>query len=178
MRALMSFRLSIASAALLAVVACFGAAGCGHDIGDSCTVSTDCATDGTRECDESSPSGYCTIAGCDYDTCPSEATCVRFYTGGFTNLTCDPTTEDDGESNATDNCSIDELCSLNGYCVPRSAEVRYCMKTCSSNGDCRDGYECRDLTLQSEHGGEDVLAPGDMVSTSSPKFCAPAPASN
>ena len=73
-----------------------------------------------------------------------------------------------------DQCTLDELCSLEGHCVPRSSEVRYCMATCGSNGDCRDGYECRDLELMIEHGGEPVLAPGVAVDESAPKFCAPA----
>ncbi len=147
------------------------AVGCGKEIGDACIVSSDCATDGTRICDiaSSEPDGYCTIMGCDYDTCPSEATCVRFFTGGFTNKPCDPQTE----NISTDDCSLDELCSLEGLCVPRSAEIRYCMRTCSSQGDCRDGYECRNLTLMIAHGGEPVLAPGDVVNSSSPNFCAP-----
>ena len=33
-------------------------------------------------CDTSSPDGqgYCTIEGCDWNTCPSEAVCIRFFT--------------------------------------------------------------------------------------------------
>jgi len=146
-------------------------AACGKEIGDPCIVSSDCSTDGTRQCDSSSKEGYCTIRGCDYDTCPSEAACIRFFTGSFSNRTCDPTTED----RSTDNCSLDELCSIEGHCVPRSSEVRYCMRTCESNGDCRDGYECRDLDLMKSHGGEPVLAPGEIVDASAPKFCAIAP---
>jgi hypothetical protein len=48
------------------------------------------------------------------------------------------------------------------------------MKICQSSGDCRDGYECRDLDLMKEHGGEPVLEPGKIVDESSPKFCAAA----
>ena len=36
----------------------------------------------------------------------------------------------------------DELCSLAGHCVPRSAEVRFCKRTCESDGDCRRGARC------------------------------------
>ena len=81
--------------------------------------------------------GYCTIQGCDYSTCPDEAACIRFFTGGVR--------ESRPATKSTDDCSLDELCDLNKHCVPRSSEVRYCMKTCESNDDCRDGYECRDL---------------------------------
>ncbi len=158
---------------LIAFVVSLAAVGCGKEIGDACIVSSDCSTAGDRQCDTSQKEGYCTIMGCDYNTCPSEGVCVRFFTGAFANRPCDPTTED----RTTNDCSLDELCDLNGNCVPRSAESRYCMKRCSSNGDCRDGYECRGLTQMKEHGGEPVLAPGVQVDESSPKFCAIAPAS-
>ena len=36
-----------------------------------------------------------------------------------------------------DDCSDDELCTLGGSCVPRLAEIRYCMKNCGDDGDCR-----------------------------------------
>jgi len=156
--------------ALLAVLGIV-AVGCGKEIGDECVVSTDCATDGTRSCDSSSRGGYCTIQGCDFDTCPEEAACIRFFTGNFANRDCNPASEDRG----TDDCSLDELCSLVGKCVPRSSEVRYCMRTCGDDSDCRDGYECRDQTLMVEHGGEPVLAPGGLVTESSVKFCASQP---
>lgn len=145
--------------------------GCGKEIGDECVVASDCSPNGDRQCDQSSNGGYCTIQGCDYNTCPEEAACIRFFTGSFSNLTCDPATED----LATDDCNLDELCALTGFCVPRSAEVRYCMRRCDSNDDCRDGYECRDLDLMIEHGGEPVLAPGVEIDSSAPKFCAPSP---
>ncbi|MBS1118712.1 MAG: hypothetical protein H6Q90_940 [Deltaproteobacteria bacterium] len=152
---------------VLAMVA--AAMGCGKEIGDECIVSSDCSPNGDRQCDISSKKGYCTIQGCDLDTCPSEATCVRFFTGNFQNRSC-PTTEDPSIPNE---CSLDELCSLVGKCVPRSSEVRFCMRTCSGNNDCRDGYECRDVNLMRLHGGEPVQAPGDPVDSSSSRFCAP-----
>lgn len=149
------------------------ALGCSREIGDSCVVPADCDPDGERECLEPAvEGGYCTIRGCDFNTCPEEAACIRFFTGGFTNRTCDPTAADGGRSA----CSLDELCSIKGICVPRSAEVRFCMRTCGSDGDCRGGYECRDLALMKQHGGEPVLAPGAVVGDDSPKFCALAPA--
>jgi len=147
------------------VVALLLAAGCGSEIGDSCILSSDCDPNGERYCDVSSKEGYCTIQGCSFDSCPDEATCVRFFTGNFTNRPCD----------SNDACTLDELCSLEGHCVPRSSEVRYCMKKCDGNGDCRDGYECRNLDLQIQHGGEPVLAPGVEIDSSAPKFCAPSP---
>lgn len=140
----------------------FGA-GCSKEIGDECTVSSDCDPNGERFCDTSSGNpGYCTIQGCDVETCPEEAVCVRFFTGSFHNRTCDPTYEyGDG------NCTFDEICSLAGSCVPRSSEVRYCMRKCDDDGDCRGNYECRDRALMVEHGGQPV-----GVSPENGKFCA------
>ena len=141
-------------------------------IGDPCAVSSDCSPNGDRIClDSQVKDGYCTIMGCDYNTCPDSAVCVRFFMGQFDNRPCDHMTEDV----STDDCSLDELCDLEDHCVPRSSEVRYCMASCSSNGDCRDGYECRTLELMIEHGGEPVLAPGTPVDDNVPKFCAAAP---
>jgi hypothetical protein len=146
-------------------------AACGREIGDSCIVSSDCSPQGDRQCDTLSTSGYCTIMGCDFNTCPSEAVCVRFFTGNFSNTMCDPT-----QPNVSSGCSLDELCTLTGNCVPRAAEIRYCMRKCNKESDCRSSYECRDLGLMKAHGGEPVLAPGVLVDQSAPKFCASAPA--
>jgi hypothetical protein len=157
----------------LLVLALF-AAGCGKEIGDACIVNSDCDPNGQRICvDPNTKSGYCTIQGCDFDTCPSEAACIRFFTGQFNNKLCNAMTEDV----STDDCSLDELCDLSGHCVARSSEVRYCMRKCSTDGDCRDGYECRNLELMQAHGGEPVLAPGTPIDDSAPKFCAVKPAS-
>jgi hypothetical protein len=145
-----------------------GSVGCGKEIGDACVVSSDCSPNGDRLCDISQKEGYCTIMGCDYSTCPDGAACVRFFTGGFENRTCET---------SPDQCSLDELCDINKHCVPRSSEIRYCMKTCESNSDCRDGYECRDISLMKAHGGEPVLQPGSQIDENAPKFCAIAPAS-
>src|SRR4051794_36842004 len=100
------------------IVSLLTAAGCGKEIGDKCIISTDCSPTGDRMCDTSSKEGYCTIQGCDVGTCPEEAECVRFFTGGFANRMCDPATEDRG----TDDCGLDELCSIVGRCVARSSE--------------------------------------------------------
>ena len=142
------------------------AAGCGKEIGDECILDSDCDSNGLRDCDTSQRGGYCTIQGCDYDTCPEDSACIRFFTGGFENRVCQVQAD----------CSLDELCSLEGLCVPRSSEVRYCMATCGDDSDCRDGYECRDLDLMREHGGEPVLTPGTAINDdTAPKFCAAQP---
>jgi hypothetical protein len=156
---------TVVIAALVAFGA-IGAIGCGKEIGDSCIVSSDCSPNGDRQClsPTTEKEGYCTIQGCDFSTCPDEAACIRFFTGSFANKSCD-----------VEGCSLDELCDLNNRCVPRSAEIRYCMKTCDNDDDCRDGYECRDLAKMRLHGGEPVLAPGVAIDSSAPKFCATKP---
>jgi hypothetical protein len=151
---------------VLALCAVTLGVGCGKEIGDACVVSSDCSPNGDRQCDVSQHEGYCTIQGCDFDTCPDEAACVRFFTGQFENKPCDTNLQ----------CSLDELCNINHHCVPRSSEVRFCMRTCGSNGDCRDGYECRTFDLMKAHGGEPVLEGGTMpTEQNAPKFCAIAP---
>ena len=157
---------------LLAIVA--GA--CGKEIGDSCVISTDCDPNGGRICDALSKDGYCTIQGCDYSTCPDEATCVQFFTGSFSNKACNHAEQPDQCNPQTESCcSLDELCAVDDHCVPASSEVRFCMRKCNSDGDCRDGYECRDLQKMKDHGGEPVPAPGALVDDHSPKFCAMKP---
>src|SRR5262245_8072910 len=105
---------------VVVVLAVLGAGfGCGKEIGDACIVSSDCSPNGDRLCiDPNVHGGYCTIQGCDFSTCPSEAACIRFFTGSFENRDC----------TSVNDCTLDELCSLKGKCVPRSAEVRFCMK--------------------------------------------------
>lgn len=160
---------------------------CGKEIGDACVFSSDCSPNGDRQCiDPNQSGGYCSIQGCDYSTCPGEAACIRFFTGSFENPLQDPQPDPpvdpplrkvcgDVEDNATHVCSLDELCAITGHCVARSSEVRYCMRTCGSDGDCRDGYECRDLDKMKAHGGQPVLAPGVAIDAHAPKFCALAP---
>jgi hypothetical protein len=160
-----------------------GAGACGKEIGDDCQFHVDCSPNGDRICDFASEGGYCTIQGCDYATCPEEAVCVQFFAGGFSNKSCDPaaTAEDCliEDENPDPNlarrcCSLDELCAVDGQCVPRSSETRFCMRKCGGDGDCRDGYECRDLEKMIEHGGQPLLAPGVLVDDSAPRFCAAA----
>ncbi|HMR78024.1 MAG TPA: hypothetical protein PKD61_23100, partial [Polyangiaceae bacterium] len=55
-----------------------GLYGCKPEIGDECSVSTDCSNAGERLCDTTLPGGYCTIFNCEPGTCPDEAGCVAF----------------------------------------------------------------------------------------------------
>jgi len=150
-----------------------GLGACGSEIGDSCSLSSDCSPSGDRICDLSQDDGYCTVVGCDYDTCPEEGVCIRFFVGQFDDKPCDPVTED--LASDSDACTFDEVCPLQGFCVPRSAEARYCMRKCDGNDDCRGGYECRTRELMLEHGGEPVLAPGVRPEGNLPRFCAQSP---
>ncbi len=159
-------------AAALALVLAL-AAGCDEEIGDECSLSSDCSPQGDRICDVSSPGGYCTIIGCDFDSCPEEAICVRFFSVSNSDRTCDARRED-LEAGVND-CTADELCTLSGSCVPRTAEQRFCMRKCTVNNDCRDDYECRDEELMVEHGGEPVSPPGEALGEDLQGFCGVAP---
>ena len=99
----------------LAAVVSLGA--CGHKIGDSCSVASDCSDNADRICDTSSHDGYCTIAGCDFDTCPSEAVCVSFFPVENLIQTCE----------VPGDCSIDEgdkgFCAGEGHGITCRTEV-------------------------------------------------------
>ena len=184
-------RLALLALSIVTLGVTLGA--CGKEIGDSCTNNVDCSPNGDRLCLCSDctgsfgtpfTDGYCTVQGCDYSTCPDEAACIRFFTGDFDNRACDPGIAPDScmPSGTTVCCSLDELCAINGHCVPRSSEVRYCMRTCDSDGDCRGGYECRSFDLAKQHGGQAVLPPPKPsdpyvpnTAQNSPKFCAAKP---
>lgn len=178
-------------AAVLAVAG--SGAACKRQIGDDCKTATDCDPNGTKACDLSQPGGYCTIMGCDETTCPSEAICIRYFPTAFLTKPCNPSCEDvtnpdpdagcdslaDGGAGADggaaagprSDCTADEICLVSGVCAPRSTERRYCAKGCGSDGDCRDGYECRLAGRE----GSMALTSGVDVSVS---FCAPRPPAN
>jgi hypothetical protein len=174
---------TLATAPLLAValLACaLASAGCGHDIGDECRTSADCDPNGTRACDLSQPGGYCTIVGCDEQSCPEDSACIRYFPEKYlaSMPMCSPTCEDvckvekivNGEAVLVldDVCTADEVCLNSGRCARRSFEQRSCAKTCGGNDDCRGGYECRQAgTL-----GSMLLSVDPNAKTG---FCAPAP---
>ncbi len=114
---------------LAAVVAvAFGAAalgsaavGCTPNIGDSCTLSTDCSQTGDRLCDTTEPGGYCTVFNCQPDTCPNSI-CVAY------------------------DSTLDPSCGgVVGGQWPRF-QRSFCLAPCGSNGDCRQQYQCVDLS--------------------------------
>jgi len=150
-----------------------GLTGCGSEIGDACAVSLDCDQSGSRTCDLSSAGGYCTIQGCDHDSCPDGSVCVRFYVASFENRPCDQATED----LSTDTCALDEVCSLKGQCVPANSEIRFCMKTCESGDDGREDSGGGDRARMAGHGGGPVPVAGERLGTDLQAFCAQAPSS-
>jgi hypothetical protein len=101
----------------IALVAIFFGMGCTPQVGDSCQLSTDCGTTGNLVCDTSQFEGYCTLLDCVPEQCPNDAACVLF--------------------NASEpGCGYDDRTQGS----PLSQQL--CMKTCSSNSDCRLGYVC------------------------------------
>jgi len=110
---------SICSIVTALALATFILSGCTPAIGDRCTLSTDCSVQGNRICDTTQPGGYCTAVPCTADKCPDNAACVEV-----------------GAS--VPGCAYDD------YAAPSRVASPMCLKTCSSNSDCRqsDGYTC------------------------------------
>jgi hypothetical protein len=161
------------SAVAWAIVALFLLPACGKSIGDDCGSNVDCSPDGDRVCDLASPGGYCTIEGCDHDTCPDDAVCIRFYPAEFLTVPCDPNTEDVPQSalpqdvRTTNHCLAQQRCLSSGRCAPRASERRYCMKPCSGDGDCRSDYVCRRTGVL----GAEVVPPTGEASAEPARFC-------
>lgn len=102
----------------LAVLAALGGTGCTPNVGDSCQLSTDCGSTGNLVCDTSEFDGYCTMVDCVEGSClQNNAVCVLF----------DPSVPG---------------CSYNDRQAGSRISQSFCMKTCESNSDCRDGYVC------------------------------------
>lgn len=72
---------------------------CAPEIGDECETALDCSSSGSRLCDRTQPSGYCTLEGCEKSTCPEEAVCVKFSPGKdrLSKTFCMYQCEDDGD---------------------------------------------------------------------------------
>jgi hypothetical protein len=112
------------SVPLLPVIALAALAGCQPDIGDPCTLPSDCSQTGDRICDTTfSPEGYCTIFNCEPGGCPEEAVCVSYK----------------GTVSGAEACR-----SAQGG---QRLERTFCMKACDSRDDCRTehGFTCVDL---------------------------------
>lgn len=94
---------------------------CQPQIGDECQTSVDCSQGGERLCDITQPGGYCTVFGCEPESCPEESACLAFGTQVSSLAEC---TDTNGLSRFT-----------------RS----FCLASCESNDDCRGGYVCADV---------------------------------
>jgi hypothetical protein len=182
----------------LALALVLSGAGCGAKIGDSCQTAADCSQSGGRICDLSQPGGYCTILGCNETTCPSEATCIRYFPVEYLSKPCNPFCEDracggpDAGADAaacplicdqgsatsapsdpcpngpSNDCTADEICLDQGVCAPRSSEMRFCAFVCGSDSDCRGGYVCRPTGTA----GAVALSATPCTQTA---FCSPGP---
>jgi hypothetical protein len=159
-------------------------AGCGASIGDGCLSNLDCSPLGDRFCDTAPQGGYCTIEDCDFNQipCPSEAVCIRFFTPiadepctfdasfPFTQSDC-PQPDDRCVCDVTNDQGV---CVNNAaHCAPSSTERHWCERTCSHDGDCRTGYECRSTGT---YGAEPLPTFSNGLGQPT-KFCAPKPTS-
>lgn len=161
-RASSSARPAAPRALLLLILALLGLTGaCTRKIGDNCSTNVDCSPQGDRLCDIGSPQGYCTIEGCDYQTCPNNAHCVRFYSLKTNSGQCQAglvTRSDCPENVSTSQrccrpgtpgcCLTGELClcedakCASARCASSASEKRSCMAECDDDSDCREGYSC------------------------------------
>jgi hypothetical protein len=93
---------------------------------------------------------------------PCDGNAPAGQTGCGTGQTCICDVRDE-----QDTCTRAHCDPPDAHCAPESSERRWCMDRCGSNGDCRDGYECRPVGT---HGTEPVPVPdGGTVDRQS--FC-------
>lgn len=106
---------------LAAGVAALALSGCTPHIGDSCQLNTDCSIEGTLQCDNSMPNGYCTFFDCGPDSCQDSAACVLLQ------------------------ASVPG-CPYSDYQSPSRTGRSMCLAQCHQDSDCRtgDGFVCRD----------------------------------
>jgi len=117
---------------------------CQPEIGDSCSSAGDCSQQGERTCDVTEPGGYCTIFGCDKDTCPEEAACIGFQS----------------------------VVSIAPECSSLQARPRLqrslCMFSCKKNSDCRGGYSCVDMKQRNPWGAQVISSGSGKVCALAP----------
>lgn len=149
--------------------------GCARSIGDGCTVNVECSPLGDRFCDTAQPGGYCTVEGCDYNTCPDGAACIRF----FSLLRNGPTCQPGCTPGSAGCCSPGQLCLQDqggvAYCANERTEHRWCMHPCGSDSDCREGYVCNQAGLCGSAVVPYLDASGKQI-TQDTGYCAVAPA--
>jgi hypothetical protein len=113
-----------------------------------------------RQCQSPADGGRGSDAGLGGALPPCEPICPQDPTTTSLNETCP-----DGPTN---DCTADEICLEEGVCAPLSTELRFCLKVCGSNGDCRGGYVCRPTGIE----GNELLSTTPCAQTA---VCAPAP---
>jgi hypothetical protein len=135
----------LVAAVLPSAVAMGPLTGCTPSIGDSCALSTDCASDGTRVCDTAEPGGYCTVLNCTGNnlgsTCPDNALCVLF----------------------NDNVPG---CPFSARSPARTGQAE-CRNSCNTDSDCRASYLC--ASPLSPPWSAEILDPNQTI-----KVCLPA----
>ncbi len=109
---------SLVSPRALVVAFALASAACTPKIGDKCVLSTDCSQQGDRQCDTSLPNGYCTVYNCGPNGCPDFAACYLFHP-------------------EVQGCDYNDR-------QPSRTSKSFCMAGCTTNSDCREGYECKD----------------------------------
>ena len=121
---------------LLALLLSLGlsAGACKKVIGDGCTASTDCSAQGDRQCDVSQADGYCTVQGCDPNSCPDEALCIGFDAHA-------PRLE---RRYCMAACDVDDDCRTPEYRCVRP-DPRACVNTANDTGTLPDGRSCNVL---------------------------------
>jgi len=99
-------------AALFLSLATLGG-GCAATVGDGCASNRECATG--QECDTAPPGGYCLIATCRSNQCPSEAWCASFGVADRTRTFCLRKCQADGDCRSGYKCRLD-LNTPGGVC--------------------------------------------------------------
>lgn len=140
--------------------------------------------------------GECIIDGCTPSACPREGTCMQVYGAEFLSVACDPELEDrphaysdelvdrieacradpasesyiDGEPVACNDCDSHEVCLPEGLCADILSVRTSCRKECSSDSQCRNGYECRE---SGSNGVYRVATPAYPFGNGTIKICMP-----
>jgi len=157
--------------ALLALAACQAKIGDACERSTDCSLRGERICDLSHRVTEQgvvrpSGEGECTIDGCGRGACPEEAACIKVYGTDFLNIACDPDREDLAtfcDAGATtcealgcrestnpgvwtcpprDDCGANEVCLPEGLCADEVTARTSCRRKCSSDRDCRNGYEC------------------------------------
>lgn len=159
-------------AVVLALIAhTFVLEGCQRRIGSPCRTSVDCSIRGERICDLShlvdgdgnqdpQGRGECTIDGCSPGSCPKEGICIQVYSTEFLSVACDPERED--RTREENRCDNNEICLPEGLCADISSVRRSCRKECTSDRNCRAGYECRGTGSNGVYVATDPADPTDI----------------